>query len=287
MVKKVGIIGLGKMGMAMAERLMETGVKVVGTDLFPQTRDNAKERGVDVTASSEEVFQRVDIVILSLPTAKDVESTVAPLLNSKREHELIIIDTTTSNPRVTEKLEAALEPMGVHLVDAPVSGGFFGARAGTLGIMVGGKAEYVASAMEILEKLGGKIVHMGAPGAGHSTKLLNNLLGAANLVATAEIVRLGDHLGLDAEKLTTILSAGGARNSATEINYPRWVHTKSFDSGFTMKLMRKDVALAEELVNARGKLPILEDVATVWAASKGAVDDQADFNKIVEFHPGE
>lgn len=281
----VGVVGLGRMGLAMAERLAETGLRVVGTDIFEEARDRAAKAGIETHETALDVFRASRIVILSLPTAADVRSTIGDLSADEIGHELLILDTTTSDPIVTRELEARLAGKGVHLLDAPVSGGFFGARAGTLSIMVGGKEEHLERARDILSRIGAKIVHMGAPGNGHAAKLLNNLLGAANLAITAEIVELGKHLGLAPEGLISVLSAGASRNGATDINYPRWILTESFDSGFTMRLMRKDVALADTLVRDRGSLPILSDVASIWGASRDAVPDDADFNRLIDVHP--
>lgn len=281
----VGIVGLGRMGMAMAERFIETGLKVIGTDVSAETMARARENGIETVGTALEVFRATEIALLSLPTAKDVEAIVGGLTRDAVGHELYIIDTTTSDPIVTRALEPALRPEGVHFVDAPVSGGFFGARAGTLGIMVGGDAADVAHCADVLSRIGGKVVHMGDSGAGHATKLLNNLLAASNLLVASEIVQLGKSLGLADEKLISVLNAGAARNGATEVNYPRWILNETYDSGFTMRLMRKDVGLADELIRARGALPILSQVATVWDDSKPVVEDDADFNKITDFHP--
>jgi 3-hydroxyisobutyrate dehydrogenase len=282
---KVGIVGLGRMGMAMAERFIETGLEVVGTDVSAETMVRARGSGVTTVESALDVFRQTDVAILSLPAAKDVRAIVGGLTKEAVGHELCIIDTTTSDPIVTRELEPLLRAEGIRFVDAPVSGGFFGARAGTLGIMVGGEAADVERCMDVLSRIGGKVVHMGDSGNGHATKLLNNLLAASNLLVAAEIVKLGNSQGLSPEKLISVLNAGAARNGATEVNYPRWILSDKFDSGFTMRLMRKDIALADELIGALGDLPILAEVASVWAASKPAVEDDADFNRIVEFHP--
>jgi 3-hydroxyisobutyrate dehydrogenase len=285
MMPTVGIVGLGRMGMAMAERFVETGMTVVATDLSAGTMAKARDNGIETVDSALEVFRQTDIALLSLPTAKDVRAIVGNLKKEAVGHELYIVDTTTSDPIVTRELEPVLRKEEIHLVDAPVSGGFFGARAGTLGIMVGGAEADVEHCMDVLSRIGGKVVRMGDSGAGHATKLLNNLLAATNLLVASEIVQLGNSLGLSSEKLISVLNAGAARNGATEVNYPRWILSEKYDSGFTARLMRKDVALADELIVARGGLPLLAEVASLWAASNPAVDDDADFNQITGFHP--
>src|SRR5690554_544307 len=135
---QVGIVGLGRMGMAMAERFIETGLEVIGTDVSAETAAKARGNGVTTVESALEVFRQTDVAVLSLPAAKDVGAIVGGLKKDVIGHELYIIDTTTSDPTVTRELEPLLRSEDIHFVDAPVSGGFFGARAGTLGIMVGG-----------------------------------------------------------------------------------------------------------------------------------------------------
>ncbi|MDG4889890.1 MULTISPECIES: NAD(P)-dependent oxidoreductase [unclassified Mesorhizobium] len=285
MTSQVGVVGLGRMGMAMAERFAETGLTVIGTDVSQATLDRAAEAGIQTAQDSLAVIKQVDVVVLSLPTANDVKLTLDGLPDENLGRELFVIDTTTSDPLVTKELAAKLEPAGIHLLDAPVSGGFFGARAGTLGMMVGGQASHLDRVRDLLSRIAGKIVHMGPIGSGHATKLLNNLLGAANMVVASEIVELGEYLGLAPADLISALNAGTARNSATELNYPKWILSDKFDSGFTMRLMRKDVALADQLLRAKGNLPVLTDVASIWEQSKPSVADDADFNKITQFHP--
>lgn len=287
MKQKIGMIGLGRMGMAMAERFLETGLQVIGTDISNEMLKVAKEKGIETVDTAEKVYANADIVLLSLPTANDVKVAVSSLIKKRPTKELYIIDTTSSDPVVTKDLEQKLEPLGVHFIDAPVSGGFFGARAGTLGIMVGGREEYLTNVRHVLDKIGGNVVYMGSSGNGHATKLLNNLLGAANLLIASEMVKLGVHLGLDPEKLITVINSGSAKNSATEISFPRWILSKKFDSGFTMRLMRKDIALAGQLVANRGSLPLMSKVSEIWAKSGPSIPDNDDFNKITEFHPSQ
>lgn len=287
MFSKVGIVGLGRMGLAMAERFIETGIETVGTDVSDAARNAAWERGVGVVGTASEVFEAADVVVLSLPTAQDVQTVLAGLLQSSAGRDLYIIDTTTSDPAVTRDLEAKLSSRNVHLIDAPVSGGFFGARSGTLGIMVGGDQQHLETVRGVLERIGTKIMLMGGPGSGHATKLLNNLLGAANLLVTTELMRMATSQGLDPAKTIAALNAGTAKNSATEFNYPKWVLNRQFDSGFSIRLMRKDVRLAQRLVGDAGvPLPILDAIAQIWNDSERSIPNGADFNQIVDFHPG-
>jgi 3-hydroxyisobutyrate dehydrogenase len=176
-----------------------------------------------------------------------------------------------------------LAAVGMHLIDAPVSGGPKGAIAGTLTMVIGGTEADVARAEPILAALSAKRLHVGAVGAGHVVKIANNLLCAAHLVIAGEVARMAEGAGVPTERLLAGVNAGSGRSFVTEFNFPTWIGSGRFDSGFTMKLMRKDVRLAQELIGALEiDLPLARKVADLWAASKATIADGEDFNRIVE-----
>src|SRR5262249_9593327 len=161
-----------------------------------------------------------------------------------------------------------LAKAGHCMLDAPVSGGPDGAEAGSLLMMVGGEAAHLERARTVLDALASKIVHIGARGTGHAAKLVNNLLCAAPLITAAEAVALGKAAGIEPERLLNAINEGSGRSAVTEVNYPRWVLNETFNSGFTMKLMRKDVRQALSLIeNTRLRLPLAAQIGRIWQSS--------------------
>ena len=281
----IGIVGLGRMGNGMAQSLLRKGFKVFGTDIGEAQRQAAKEVGVNVVADIKALCTESNVIILSLPMAKHVQAVVkgkGGIIDCAQPNTLII-DTSTSEPEVTRVLAIELDQLGHQLLDCPVSGGPAGAEAGTMVMLVGGERNSLERAQLYLDALSSKVVYMGKSGNGHAAKLINNLLCAAHLVTTAEAVALGTKAGLDPEDLIAGLNAGSGRSAISEVNFPRWILNQSFDSGFTMQLMRKDVRLAKNMIGEMGlELPLAEQVAEIWSQSEENIPDQDDFNCIIK-----
>lgn len=271
---RIGVIGLGAMGLPMARTLADAGFGVIGFDANP-----ARSPDDVVTASSVGAIARDrDVSLLSLPNSAIVEMVVADIFDFAPAGHLII-DTSTAEPAATRELQAAAAKQGIGYVDAPVSGGAAGAASGELLVMAGGDDADLDRAMPVLDAMARAVVRCGGPGGGNVAKLINNLLCAAHLALAGEALKLGDAAGLDADTLLEVLNLGSGRSAATEINLPRWVMSGVYDSGFSMGLMRKDVRLAANL-GALG--PVSERAASVWAESVEALADAADFNRMVD-----
>lgn len=281
----IGIVGLGRMGNGMAQSLLRKGFKVFGTDIGEAQSQAAKEIGVNVVADIKALCAQSSVIILSLPMAKHVQAVVkgkGGIIDCAQPNTLII-DTSTSEPEVTRVLAIELDQLGHQLLDCPVSGGPAGAEAGTMVMVVGGERSSLERAQLYLDALSSKVVYMGKSGNGHAAKLINNLLCAAHLVTTAEAVALGTKAGLDPADLIAGLNAGSGRSAISEVNFPRWILNQSFDSGFTMELMRKDVRLAKNMISEMGlELPLAQQVAEIWSQSEEKIPDQDDFNCIVK-----
>lgn len=285
MLKQVGLIGLGNMGRGMALTLKRNGFEVVGTDVAPATRESLAKEGISVRETIGEVVFECDVVILSLPTAAIVEQVVCGpngiLANAKPG--LLVVDTSTSHPETTRRLAVALNAAGMNMLDAPVSGGPKGAITGTMAMVIGGAKEDLDRAEPILAAMTAKRVHVGDIGAGHVAKIANNLFAAAHLLIAGEVTRMAAKAGVPTEQLLQGINAGSGRSFITEHSYPTWIMNGQFDSGFTMKLMRKDVRLSQELISALAiDLPMSAKVAELWGLSAQSISDDEDFNRIVE-----
>jgi 3-hydroxyisobutyrate dehydrogenase len=285
MLKKVGLIGLGNMGRGMALTLKRKGFELVGTDVSTATRESLAKEGISVRETIGEVVSECDLVILSLPTAAIVEQVVSGpngiLANAKPG--LLVVDTSTSHPETTRRLARALNAAGMSMLDAPVSGGPKGAITATMAMVIGGAKEDLERAEPILAAMTAKRVHVGDIGAGHVAKIANNLFAAAHLLIAGEVTRMAAKAGVSTEQLLQGINAGSGRSFITEHSYPTWIMNGQFDSGFTMKLMRKDVRLSQELISALAiDLPMSAKVAELWALSAQSISDDEDFNRIVE-----
>jgi 3-hydroxyisobutyrate dehydrogenase len=279
------MLGLGKMGLPMAATLQRAGFTVSGFDVSAERRALAPA----AAGSLASLVTGSDVLVLSLPSSKEVEAVMRGpdgiLAHAKQG--LIVVDTTTADPRSTRVLEPEAAACGVALVDAPVSGGVKGAETGTLLVMVGGQPEPVEKAMPVIRAIGDKVVVCGGPGAGHVVKLINNFCGAANLVLAGEAMRYADANGIAVETMIEALNKGTGGSTVTSRHVPNWVLPGTYDSGFTMALMRKDVRLTAEVAQglaAQG--PLSAVIAALWRGSKADLDDATDFTRMVALARG-
>ena len=164
----------------------------------------------------------------------------------------VVVDMGSSEPMRTRRLAAEAVGRGVTVMDAPVSGGVRAATAGTLTIMVGGDTTTVARVRPILDELGSRVVHVGDAGAGHAVKALNNLMSAAHLLATSEAMRTAEAFGLDLAVVLDVVNTSSGRSGSTENKWPNFVLPGTYDSGFALDLMVKDMAIAVALADAAG-----------------------------------
>jgi 3-hydroxyisobutyrate dehydrogenase len=284
-MKKIGVIGLGNMGRGMALTLTRGGFEVIGTDALAATREALAKEGIAVRQTIGEVIAACDMVFLSLPTAAIVEEVISGaggIIEHARAG-VLVIDTSTSHPDTTRRMLIKLNEVGMEFMDAPVSGGPKGAITGTMAMVIGASTKNFERAEPILSTMTGKRVHVGDVGAGHVAKIANNLFAAAHLLIAGEVTRMAAKAGVPTEQLLQGINAGSGRSFVTELNYPTWIMNDKFDSGFTMKLMRKDVRLSQDLIQALElDLPLAGKVAELWANSAETIEDAEDFNRIVE-----
>jgi 3-hydroxyisobutyrate dehydrogenase len=287
-VDKVGVLGLGNMGRGMAASLQRAGFDVSGFDAAPAALQRAAQDGLRPAGSVAELAGAVDALVLSLPASAIVEAVVFAddgVLAGARPG-LIVIDTTTADPASTRRVAAALHDKGIRFIDAPVSGGAKGAASASLTMVLGGAAADIAAAEPVLQAMSARRTPVGPVSAGHVVKLLNNLLCGAHLLIAGEAVRAAKQGGLDPATVLAAINGGSGRSAVTEVNFPTWILDEQFDSGFTMKLMRKDIALARALFDDLGiTAPFAQACAGLWADSSAQLADGEDFNRIVAFEP--
>ena len=277
---EVGVIGLGQMGLAMAHTLQRAGLTVWGAD---SSAERCALFGANVLPPNE-LVTRSQIIILSLPHSGIIASVVRDIIFPNAAPDTLIIDTSTADPSSTRVLAQEAKNKNLFFIDAPVSGGAAGAASGQLFIMAGGEPAALKRAQPYFDILGRETVVCGESGAGNIVKLLNNALCAAHLALAGEALALGVNAGMDRDVLAGALAKGSGRSAVFEVNLPRWVLNDSFDSGFTMGLMRKDVRLFEEFSHAQGASPpLLAAAADLWRDSVNTLNDGEDFNRMVSF----
>jgi 3-hydroxyisobutyrate dehydrogenase len=277
----IGFVGLGNMGGPMAARLVEAGHKLCVFDVVPAARERfAGSAAVVATVTG---VSTADTVLLMLPDSAVVEQVLLGdgLLGRLRPGTLLV-DMSSSDPGRTRELAGIAARRGVALVDAPVSGGVAGARAGTLTIMVGGPAGAFTALRPIFDVLGSRVVHAGAVvGAGHAIKALNNLMSAAHLMVASEALLAGRAFGLDPAVMLDIVNASSGRSGSTETKWPKFVLPGTYDSGFGLRLMLKDMGIALGLQEATGTPAAVSAAAlAAWAEAAEALPADADHTEV-------
>jgi len=287
----VAFIGLGNMGTPMSARLIGAGFEVRAFDLAEEARARARAAGALDFESAAGAAESADVIILMLPNSAIVASVVEELLGANALAQgSILIDMSSSEPLATRDLAARLEGVGVGMVDAPVSGGVKGAVNGALTIMTGGSDELVARAASVLAPLG-TVRHAGAIGAGHAVKALNNLLSATHLWVTSEAIEIGSRFGLSPAAMLDIFNGSSGRSGSTENKWPNFILPGTYDSGFGLRLMLKDMRIAIQLADGTGGPSRLGQAAVeLWARAAEGLGPTADHTEVARWiaeHPEE
>ena len=251
---RIGCLGVGNMGRPMAERLLDAGHEIWVHDLRDEAMQPLLERQARRAGSPRELADACDTVVVSLPTLAVFRATLGGpdgLLAGKALRTLV--NTCTVGGRFVEEVERACAEAGVTVVDAPISGGPPGARAGTLAVMVSGDPGRVAGLDPVFRAWGRTVVVAGdRPGAAQVMKLTNNILFAVSLVATSEAMAMAAKGGIPAKAMLEVLNNGTGRNFATMHVFPNAVLPGSFDFGATLDILMKDIDLAIEQGEALG-----------------------------------
>ena len=246
-MQKVGFVGLGIMGAAMAGNLLEAGHELVVHNRTRTKAEQLAQHGARVADSPREVAEASDVVITMLPGPPEVEEVVAGeggLLEGASRGSLIV-DMSTSSPLLARQLAHAARERGVGMLDAPVSGGDIGARDGTLSIMVGGEEDDFERVRSLFEIMGETVVHVGGTGAGQVVKACNQIVVALVIEAVAEALVLGMKAGVAPDRVVEVLSGGLASNKVFEVKGEKFL-SHEFAPGGKVEYHRKDLGIALE-----------------------------------------
>ena len=295
--ERVGFVGLGQMGWHMAANLARAGVELVVRDANPVVADRfGKAFGKVRLAQHAGDFQGVTMLITMLPNGNAVRGA---LVNVEGKSSLVealasnslLIDMGSSDPATYETLAPKLADRQIGLIDAPVSGNVTGAEAATLTIMAGGDAAHLRRAEPVLRRLGKVIYHTGPLGSGQAMKALNNLVSAAGLMISIEALLLGRRYGLDPRQMNEILNVSTGRNNSTERKIAPFVLSGSYNSGFKLSLMAKDLRAAGALAERSGMKAELTALCVRLvdeaAETLGPDADHTEVARFIESYSGE
>lgn len=279
----IAFIGTGRMGAPMAGRLIDAGHDVRVFDLDAAAVADLVRRGATAAGDAASAQRGAEIAIASLPTPAIVERVAATFASADGAGPPpIFVDMSTTGAPAAARVAALLAERGIAMIDAPISGGIKGAQKGTLAISASGPPDAAARVRPILETLG-RVFFVGErPGQGQTVKLINNLLSGAAMAISAEAVVMAEKAGLDVAQVLDIINSGSGRNSATADKILHHVLPRTFDYGFGLALLDKDVRLCMAEAEALG-VPMLvgSAVRQLLAISRGSEGEDADVTDVV------
>jgi 3-hydroxyisobutyrate dehydrogenase len=289
---RIGFIGLGNMGLPMAQNLLKAGHAVQGFDVARTQVDALAASGGAAAPTAQAAVAGAEVVITMLPAGTQVREVYlgGDGVLAGASPGALLIDSSTIDVATARAVATTAESRGFAMLDAPVSGGVGGAQAGTLTFMVGGSQAAFARAKPILEKMGKTIVHAGGPGNGQAAKICNNMILGVSMIAVSEAFVLAEKLGLDAQKLFDISSkSSGQCWSMTAYcpvpgPVPASPANRDYKAGFTAAMMLKDLKLAQDAAAAAGaSTPLGANAANIYAQYVESGEGPLDFSGVIRF----
>jgi len=281
----IGFIGLGLMGKPMARNLLKAGFPLVVWNRTAAKAEDLVREGAKLAANPREAAAQADVLvtIVSDPAAlEEVLWGADGALDGLRRGSMLV-DSSTVTPDLERRVAAACAERGVDFLDAPVTGGTWGAEKGELVFMIGGEAEVLERAKPVLSAMGKKLFLLGPNGAGQTVKLAMNLLLAVEVDALAESLALVTAAGIPGERFVEVMQSGMGRAPVLDVKAPL-ILKDEFPASFPLRLMHKDVRLALELARQRGvTLPVAAAAYATYSAVKDASKDDPDFAAVARF----
>jgi 3-hydroxyisobutyrate dehydrogenase len=280
---RIGFVGLGRMGGALARRLMREHHLCV-FDLRPEVLQAFAAEGAEAMQSAAALAEKCDLVLTCLPTSAEVRDVIfgAEGLAAHMKKGSLIADMTTGDPNATRQMADALAVKGIDLIDAPVSGGPHGAAAGTIAIIVGATDSQFERVRQVFATISPNVFHTGGVGTGQIMKLVNNVIAAGVRAATFEAVALGVKNGLDLKTCVDILAKGTARSYTTELALPGLLDPNR-KMTFSLGLMHKDVRLATDVASQSGvPMPVASAVREVFQTAINELGYETDLNDLIK-----
>ena len=286
--QSISFIGLGQMGVPMVRNLLRAGHLVHGFDLNPDAaRTFSDDKGFSAEKSPQQAAQASNVVVLMLPDSNVVDKLLwveTGGLVSSLKPGAIVIDMGSSDPVRSRENAAKLTPLGIHFVDAPVSGGVKRAIDGSLSIMIGGESTAVERVSPILQAMGKTLVHVGSAGSGHAVKALNNYVSASGLIAVCEALVAAEKFGIDPHLVNQVFNASTGKNNTTEHKVESYMLSGKFNSGFALSLMRKDLQTARGFIERMGTAGDFSNLCLkTWIEAEQDLGKGADHTALFKF----
>ncbi|PWS37161.1 NAD(P)-dependent oxidoreductase [Falsiroseomonas bella] len=283
-IRRIGFIGIGRMGWPMARRLLEAGHAVSVQDAVPgRAEEFARNHGGTAAPDAAAAAAGADAVITMLPTSREVEAVVAAIRPVLRPG-AVVVEMSSGEPSATRTMAQDLAAHGIAMVDAPVSGGVARAETGQLAIMTGGEEAVLARLHPVLGAMGTTITRCGDVGAGQAMKALNNLVSAAGFLVSVEALLIGSRFGLDPAVMVDVLNASTGMNNSTQKKLRQFVLSRGFDSGFGLDLMVKDLSIALQVGRETATpTPLAAQTRELWAAAASLLGPGQDHTAAARF----
>jgi 3-hydroxyisobutyrate dehydrogenase-like beta-hydroxyacid dehydrogenase len=286
-IVNVGFIGLGAMGLPMAKRVVGAGFKTHTT--FHLRREPAEELralGAEIETTPRDVAASADVIITILPADAELHETVfgpAGILEGFSAGK-VLVEMTSGTAMALQEVERGIQSRGGQVLDAPVSGGTTAAAQGTLTIMAGGDVTLLERCRPLLETMGTRIVHVGEAGHGKVVKMVNQALAAIHLLAIGETFALGVKCGVDPATLYDVVKTSSGYSKMMDLRLPGFLLEGSFQPGFKLDLMKKDVNVALASARSSGvSLPMTSNAAQIFATASAAGKGSEDFSAAAQF----
>lgn len=278
---RAGVIGLGAMGAPMARHLAQAGLlKMVWNRTKISADAVAEETGVPVADSPEQLAIACNVILTCVSADQDLLDVVGQLLPGVTAGS-VLVDTSTVSPATAARLADSLQAVGAGFVDAPVSGGVEGAKKGTLSVMAGGDSANISRIMPVLESISATVTHMGPVGSGQATKAVNQVMIAGIAEAVCEALALSEKLNLPSERLLSIVKAGAAGSWFLEHRGQSMLEN-SFDVGFKLSLLLKDLLICQELAQELDiSMPTVESAIKDYRALVELGDGDHDISGLI------
>ena len=285
----IAFIGLGNMGGPMAANLVAAGHAVHGFDLSPASCEVARVAGVSIAVTAREAVSQAEVIVTMLPAGQHVLAVWGEIVPLSKTGALLI-DCSTIEVEAARKAHELAAAKGLASLDAPVSGGTGGAKAGTLTFMCGGSDEAFARARPVLEKMGKRIVHCGGAAMGQAAKICNNMILGATMIATCESFALAEKLGLSHQAMFDVVSTSSGQSwSLTSYcpvpgPVPASPANNEYRPGFSAALMLKDLNLSQAAANAAGaQTPMGAAAQAIYERYVAQGGAEMDFSGVIDF----
>lgn len=282
-IHRVAVIGIGNMGWPMAANLLKAGFDVAVADAAPGRASKFQsEIGGASCPDAAAAAGGAHAVVTMLPTSEQVAAAIARIIPHLQRGSLVV-DMSSGVPGITRQLAERLASAGVAMIDCPVSGGVPRAKTGELAILAGGADADLDRADALLRAMGSSIHRCGGIGAGQAMKALNNLVSAGGFLIAAEALLIGQRFGLDPNLMVDVLNASTGMNNSTQKKFKQFVLSRSFDSGFGLDLMAKDLGIALEVGrDTATPTPFAALCREMWASAAALLGPGQDHTAIAQ-----